>query len=211
MPLYKKQVVEKVPLLQALHPDSEVFVIPFTGEIFRSYETYISRLLFYKRRIWTCESSGKEGLTYQEALESEAMALNMIMSAFPESKRHWALSLIHFNSCTVADIVDMLIQKFNYPFEGEIITSGGFPYRVVGSQDDVSVKAVKVDDYIAEGAEVPILVLPLTKVKRDKQLTSKIALKRFIKDVAVKEGGNIGGTWMVKVSFDIQVDIYSRN
>ena len=200
MPLYKKQVVEKIPLRQALHPDSEVFVIPFTGEVFVSYETYISRLLFYKRRIWSCEATNKEGLTYQEALESETMALNMIMSAFPEAKRHWALSLLHYNSCTVADIIDMLIQKFSNPLEGELISSGGSSYRVIGSQDDVSIKAIKVDDYtVGNGVDSSVVVLPLNKIKRDKQLTSKIALKRFIKDVAVKEGGNIGGTWMVKV------------
>lgn len=200
MPLYKKQVVEKVPMPQAVHPESEVFVISFTGEVFRSYETYISRLLFYKRRIWTCEASGKERLTYQEALESETMALNMVLSAFPEGKRYWALSLIHYNSCTIADIVDMLLQKFMYPFEGEIISYSGASYKVVGPQDDVSVKAVKAYDYaIGNDVDMSVLILPLNKIKRDKSLTSKIAIKRFIKDVAVKEGGNIGGTWMVKV------------
>jgi hypothetical protein len=200
MPLYKKQIVEKVPVLQGVHPESEVFVIRFTGEVFRSYEAYVSRILLYKRRIWTCEASGKEGLTYQEALESETMALNMVLSAFPEGKRYWALSLIHFNSCTIADIVDMLIQKFSNPFDGEIISCSGSSYKVVGPHDDVSIKALKVDDYMMrDGVEMPIVTLPLNKIKRDKSLTSKIAIKRFIKDVAVKEGGNIGGTWMVKV------------
>ena len=204
MPLYKKKIVEKLYLTQQLHPDSEVFFIPFTGEIFVNYETYISRLLLYKRRIWTCESSGKEGLTYQEALESESMALNMIMSAFPEVKRPWALALIHYNSCTIADIVDMLLQKLNSPMEEEIVSSAGSAYRVIGPNDDVSIRARILDNNsIGQDSEPNIIVLPIKGLKRDKQLTSKIALKRFIKDVAVKEGGNIGGTWMVKV---MQVD-----
>jgi predicted signal transduction protein with EAL and GGDEF domain len=128
------------------------------------------------------------------------MALNMVLSAFPEGKRFWALSLIHCNSCTIADIVDMLLQKFSNPFEDEIISCSGTSYKVVGPQDDVSVNARAVNDYTTgHDVEMPIVTLPLNKIKRDKSLTSKIAIKRFIKDVAVKEGGNIGGTWMVKV------------
>ncbi len=38
---------------------------------------YLRRLEFYRQRIWTCSATGKSGLSYEEALTSEAAARSL--------------------------------------------------------------------------------------------------------------------------------------
>ncbi|KAG8903371.1 hypothetical protein FRB99_003393 [Tulasnella sp. 403] len=54
-----------------LQSNADVFYIPETGEIFLDYQSYASRMTFYKLNIFMCEATGKSGLDYFQAAESE--------------------------------------------------------------------------------------------------------------------------------------------
>lgn len=71
MPLINKKRFEPNPIPKDLAPDDEVFYYGLTNEIFTSHDEFFDRFLYCNSLIWTCEKTGKSGLTYQEALESE--------------------------------------------------------------------------------------------------------------------------------------------
>ncbi|CAG9839448.1 unnamed protein product [Diabrotica balteata] len=71
MPLLKKMVFEKHSIKDYLRDDEEVFYCEITNEIFRDYEEFSERMFLYNSMVWTCCMTGKQNLTYQEALESE--------------------------------------------------------------------------------------------------------------------------------------------
>ncbi|CAK9304282.1 unnamed protein product [Gordionus sp. m RMFG-2023] len=84
MPLLKKQPFVKKGIPLDLKEDEEVFFCPLTQEIFRDYEEFFERIIVCNSLVWTCSISGRFGLTYHEALESEQKALKCLES-FPES------------------------------------------------------------------------------------------------------------------------------
>ena len=53
-----------------LKPGTEVWACRFTGEIFERYSDYIAAIALYRQRIWTCEFTGKQSLTFEEALDA---------------------------------------------------------------------------------------------------------------------------------------------
>ncbi|KAL0485277.1 hypothetical protein AKO1_011669 [Acrasis kona] len=52
-------------------PDKPVFHHPLTDEIFDDYEEYANRAILYKQPVWTCQTTGKNRLTFEQALKSE--------------------------------------------------------------------------------------------------------------------------------------------
>lgn len=71
MPLVQKEPFKPNPIPDNLGPDDEVFYLPITNEIFTSHDEFFDRFLFCNSLIWTCSRTGKSGLTYKEALDSE--------------------------------------------------------------------------------------------------------------------------------------------
>ncbi|KAJ3060160.1 hypothetical protein HDU98_003839 [Podochytrium sp. JEL0797] len=65
-------------------------------------------MMFYRRRIFTCEATGKSNLTFQAALQSEKLAKEKEMNRFPKLWRQCALEFIHFNRCMLNSLVDKL-------------------------------------------------------------------------------------------------------
>ena len=51
-----------------------MFVNRFTGEVFDDYDDYVEKMKFYLARQWSCKYTGQSGLTFEEALQSEAKA-----------------------------------------------------------------------------------------------------------------------------------------
>lgn len=51
--------------------DDSVFVIKVTGEVVATYEEYAEKQELYRSRLWVCARTGREGLTYVEAQQSE--------------------------------------------------------------------------------------------------------------------------------------------
>ncbi|XP_013387932.1 bromodomain adjacent to zinc finger domain protein 1A-like [Lingula anatina] len=82
MPLLKRQPFEKNSVPSDIKPDEEVFYCPLTNEIFRDYEEFFERIILCNSLVWSCSITGRSGLTYQEALESEERARKHL-SSFP--------------------------------------------------------------------------------------------------------------------------------
>lgn len=70
---------------------SEVFVVPETGQIFEEYEKYVETLALKNQAVWSCKYTGRNGLLFGEALESERRAQAML-DAFPEC---WKRPILH--------------------------------------------------------------------------------------------------------------------
>ena len=62
---------------------TEVFYLDLTGEIFLEYQDYYEMLRLYKKKIWVCEITGKQNITFKQALTSEAEARKRGDHLFP--------------------------------------------------------------------------------------------------------------------------------
>lgn len=71
--LHRKPFVRQNPP-EDLDPDEEVFLCKITHEIFRSYDEFFERTILCNSLVWSCALTGRAGLTYLEALESERRA-----------------------------------------------------------------------------------------------------------------------------------------
>ena len=101
MPLLKSQnFADQAENQPQVSNNSEVFYVPETGQIFDDYEKYVDGLVQQSKSIWTCKYSGKSGLTFQEALESE-MKAEGLLSNFPEVWKNPILRLVQH--CTKAN------------------------------------------------------------------------------------------------------------
>ncbi|NXW94953.1 BAZ1A protein, partial [Alopecoenas beccarii] len=81
--LHRKPFVREKPPAD-LRPDERVFYCRVTNEIFRDYDDFFERTILCNSLVWSCAVTGKPGLTYQEALESERKARHNLQS-FPEA------------------------------------------------------------------------------------------------------------------------------
>ncbi|XP_069882637.1 bromodomain adjacent to zinc finger domain protein 1A isoform X1 [Dipodomys merriami] len=80
--LHRKPFVRQKPPAD-LRPDEEVFYCKVTNEIFRHYDDFFERTILCNSLVWSCAVTGRPGLTYQEALESEKKA-RLNLQSFPE-------------------------------------------------------------------------------------------------------------------------------
>ncbi|XP_012384233.2 bromodomain adjacent to zinc finger domain protein 1A isoform X4 [Dasypus novemcinctus] len=80
--LHRKPFVRQKPPAD-LRPEEEVFYCKVTNEIFRHYDDFFERTILCNSLVWSCAVTGRPGLTYQEALESEKKARQNLQS-FPE-------------------------------------------------------------------------------------------------------------------------------
>ncbi|XP_070098140.1 bromodomain adjacent to zinc finger domain protein 1A isoform X2 [Equus caballus] len=83
MPLLHRKPFVRQPPPADLRPDEEVFYCRVTNEIFRHYDDFFERTILCNSLVWSCAVTGRPGLTYQEALESEKKARQNLQS-FPE-------------------------------------------------------------------------------------------------------------------------------
>ncbi|XP_075556278.1 ATP-dependent chromatin assembly factor large subunit isoform X1 [Dermacentor variabilis] len=80
MPLYGKHPFIRQKPPADLKPNDEVFFCKITNEGFRNYDEYFARVILCNSLVWTCSLTGKPGLTYQDALNSEEHALKILAS-----------------------------------------------------------------------------------------------------------------------------------
>lgn len=89
MPLVRRKKVVLHGLPDFVTPETattsarDVFYIPQTGEIFPDYESYSARMAFYSMKVFQCELTGKSGLDYFQALDSERSEAQTLHSRFP--------------------------------------------------------------------------------------------------------------------------------
>ncbi|KAJ3112445.1 hypothetical protein HK098_008121, partial [Nowakowskiella sp. JEL0407] len=104
--------------------------VPFAviEDMIRKYRqregTYTERLHLYNQKIWTCEQSGKTGLTYEEALQSEEKFRKEFEDGlFPECWKAAALKIIHYNTLPLGELSHYLYDHFSKQFYvGESVT-----------------------------------------------------------------------------------------
>ncbi|CAL1696016.1 unnamed protein product [Somion occarium] len=126
-------------LLDALQAgtNKEVYYLAQTGEIFETYEAYAARMSFYRMKQFQCEVTGKSGLDYFEALESEQHEARTMHSRFPEPLKAAVLKAVQWQIMGRLDhLVEAVYERFKdryYPDERVIIDVQGDKYfaRVV--------------------------------------------------------------------------------
>lgn len=110
MPLLKKMPFALVATPEDLKPHEEVWQIRFTGEIFRDYSEYLSRLNLFRQRMWTCSTTGKGHLTYEEALVSEQQA-NARVQQFPENFKSFVLHNVQYSTLKINELATIILEK----------------------------------------------------------------------------------------------------
>ncbi|XP_008275332.1 bromodomain adjacent to zinc finger domain protein 1A [Stegastes partitus] len=81
--LHRKAFIRQKPPAD-LRPDEEVFLCKITHEIFRTYDEFFERTILCNSLVWSCALTGRAGLTYLEAVDSERRAKQSLQS-FPQS------------------------------------------------------------------------------------------------------------------------------
>ncbi|XP_026743071.1 bromodomain adjacent to zinc finger domain protein 1A-like [Trichoplusia ni] len=111
MPLLKRKAFEKSKASEYLRDDDEVFHCEITDEIFKDYEEYCERIILVNSMVWTCEMTGKNNLTYSEALQSEKAARRALKD-FPMELRIPILFLaMQTKRCSFAEMTE---DVFNF-------------------------------------------------------------------------------------------------
>ncbi|KIJ68264.1 hypothetical protein HYDPIDRAFT_146150 [Hydnomerulius pinastri MD-312] len=114
----RKRVVLTEPsqaLLQAAksNPDKDVYYLQQTGEIFETYEAYAARMSFYRLKQFQCEVTGKSGLDYFQALESEQQEAQTMHSRFPEPLKTAVLKSVQWQVVGRLDhLVEAVFDRF---------------------------------------------------------------------------------------------------
>lgn len=106
MPLLNKQKFVKNQIPDDLAPNEEVFFSKLTLEIFRDYDEYFERTILCNSLVWTCSLSGKTGLTYAEAVESEERAARLIDNFPPTLLRPILFIITLTRRGNIKDLVD---------------------------------------------------------------------------------------------------------
>ncbi|KAL3901665.1 MAG: hypothetical protein SGCHY_000440 [Lobulomycetales sp.] len=143
MPLLGKTSFALAPVPVVDSVKSPVWQIACTGEIFKDYAEYATRVQMYKHKRWTCELSGKTNLTYAEALASEKQERLANQDKFPAVWKRLALNIIHYNPSDLTLLADVLANYFqSHIVIGELVvlSSTGTVARVaaaVANQDSL--------------------------------------------------------------------------
>ncbi|TFK40993.1 ATP-utilizing chromatin assembly and remodelling N-terminal-domain-containing protein [Crucibulum laeve] len=163
----RKRVVLTEPsdaLLQAVKsdPHKPVFYLEQTGEIFDTYEAYAARMSFYRLKQFQCEVTGKSGLDYFQAVESERQEARTLHSRFSESLKPAVLKAVQWQVMGRLDhLVEAVYERFkDRYFKGERVLvdlSGTKYYARVEKvyppkySSDTSARDAHKDDDFASG------------------------------------------------------------
>ncbi|KAI0036698.1 chromatin remodeling complex protein [Vararia minispora EC-137] len=114
----RKRVLLNEPsdaLLQARESDPlrPVYYLHLTGEIFENYEAYAARISFYRLKQFQCEVTGKSGLDYFEALQSEKSEARIMHLRFPEPLKPAILQAVQWQVMGRLDhLVEAVFERY---------------------------------------------------------------------------------------------------
>ncbi|KAF9133138.1 hypothetical protein BGW39_010467 [Mortierella sp. 14UC] len=221
MPLLKRKAIKPVPTpsVDDFEENTPVYMMRFTNEIFTNYEDYINRYFFYKQKNWQCETTGKSGLTYEEALESEHKEKSMVANYFPAPLRKPLLEFVQFQTARIDAVVDDAFAKFkNVYFLNESVTVAwdGTSYsaviqKVLPEEEWTTVKdgasepeepgqyLVRVVDKHGRGIEDMERVVDCSLLSRERLAFNKNIIRKYVRECSSKES-YIGAPWIVKPS-----------
>lgn len=106
MPLLRKQTFHRQRPAKDLRPEEEVFLCEATKEVFRDYDEFFQRTILCNSLVWSCAITGKTGLTYEEAVESEKKAKKRLGSIPKPLKKALLLLASKTKRGRLADVVD---------------------------------------------------------------------------------------------------------
>ncbi|XP_010546291.1 PREDICTED: DDT domain-containing protein DDB_G0282237 isoform X1 [Tarenaya hassleriana] len=115
MPLLKKKPHKLLEPPKDLESNELVYQVRLTKEIFRDYQLYLKKINLYQKRVWTCKSTGKTSLTYEEALESERHASEKVQ-ALPKELVAPALRIIQFSTFSLKDLAEVIVSELQSCF-----------------------------------------------------------------------------------------------
>ncbi|XP_065220955.1 bromodomain adjacent to zinc finger domain protein 1A-like isoform X2 [Planococcus citri] len=122
MPLLNKKRFRRNPIPEGLKDTDKVFYCEVTNEIFDNYPDFAERIILCNSLVWSCEETGRSGLTFMEAMESEKNA-KKLLSDFPLELRKPILFLVTLTARSALN--DLTEDIFNYVrdryFVGEIV------------------------------------------------------------------------------------------
>nr|XP_020442041.1 bromodomain adjacent to zinc finger domain protein 1A [Monopterus albus] len=148
--LHRKAFIRQKPPAD-LRPDEEVFLCKITHEIFRTYDEFFERTILCNSLVWSCALTGRVGLTYLEAVESERRAKQSLQS-FPQCL---LVPLLHLAAlsrrCRLSelceDVYTFVKDRF---FPGEVVDVAGRN----GARHVCEILQVHSPHYSANGALV---------------------------------------------------------
>ncbi|GMR34319.1 hypothetical protein PMAYCL1PPCAC_04514 [Pristionchus mayeri] len=98
MPLYNKKPLARIHPPVNVLPTDKVYYLKESGEIFTSYDDFFNRMILLNSTDFSCALTGKTGLTYFEALESEKEAKEDLQS-FPDTLQAPILYIVQYLTC----------------------------------------------------------------------------------------------------------------
>ncbi|CAK5264756.1 unnamed protein product [Mycena citricolor] len=134
----RKKVVLTEPspaLLEVVktNPTKDVFFLQQTGEIFETYEAYAARMSFYRQKQFQCDVTGKSGLDYFQAVQSEMQEARTLHSRFPEALKGSVLKAVQWQVVGRLDhLVEAVYERFKdryFPCEKVLVDLAGVKYH----------------------------------------------------------------------------------
>ncbi|KAF9821952.1 hypothetical protein IEO21_00382 [Rhodonia placenta] len=181
-------------LLSALKTDpiKEVYYLAQTGEIFETYETYAARMSFYRLKQFQCEVTGKSGLDYFQALESERQEARTMHSRFPDPLKAAVLKAVQWLAEDLKVSVKDSIAKDDptkYDYTVQILDEDQQPGSGRSHERSKGKDAAKWSG--------TCLRVGCSMMSRDRLTFSKSILRRFIRD-CVDRAPAVASPWTVK-------------
>ncbi|KAI5835871.1 hypothetical protein K523DRAFT_359692 [Schizophyllum commune Tattone D] len=94
-------------------PSKQVFFLKQTGEIFETYEAYAARMSFYRLKQFQCEVTGKSGLDYFQAVESERQEARTLHARFSAPLKPAVLQAVQWQVVGRLDhLVEAVYERF---------------------------------------------------------------------------------------------------
>ncbi|KAF7950021.1 hypothetical protein EAE96_007324 [Botrytis aclada] len=212
MVLFKRKPVQYVPKPHVENEDTEVWLIPATGEYFLEYEQYLGRMDFYRQHKFICQISGHSQLTFFDALKSELAGAQEVEEAFPNPLKQPVLRRVQFSTISRIDtLVDIIFEEFRSDyFPGEVVTvhvvtgdrlTGTVREKThFGSKilQDGSLSAPFSRYFVSlDGRPNEEAVVDDQHITRDRKIFTKQVLRSFIKKTVTREAWT-GAPWLVK-------------
>ncbi|XP_053638911.1 tyrosine-protein kinase BAZ1B isoform X2 [Cherax quadricarinatus] len=140
MPLLQGQQFRLIKPPGSIEPGTQLFTIQHTGEKFLSKSDYEDRLALYSQSIWTCQCTGKSGLTHQEAWTSEAKVRVLLSSSFPTPLLPPILRTLHHSTLPLDQLVEaastLCYTRFHHGEELTLLGPQPIQVRVISSKEN---------------------------------------------------------------------------
>ncbi|KAE9416786.1 hypothetical protein Angca_009033, partial [Angiostrongylus cantonensis] len=98
MPLLNKKPIERCGLPPNVKLTDKVYYLEASNEIFLTYDEFFERMIQLNSTLFSCEFTGRTGLTFFEALESEKQAMRALGN-FPPQLERSILFLVRHHLC----------------------------------------------------------------------------------------------------------------